>query len=274
VLIAAAKQLENVLHWDDASRLLDRAVALAPNSAEANTWYAYSLGLTGKCEAGLRHAQLAAALDPERTWRRLTVPRLMVCAGRSDEAVQTYMNLVRRDRTHLFVLGDLHLTLLTRRQPSEMRAVATQVREQIWAGKPPPLVVARLNRLDAAADAIEGRPQRYLEMIRRDEAAVRQRAPARVGFTRTLPDALFVLALEYAHANAAEDAMRCLEEAVRGGSLYLPWALPHGSAEFPSAVRRDPRYFALWRSSPQLAALMEERRRSVAQRPAVAPAGQ
>ncbi|MBI1686431.1 winged helix-turn-helix domain-containing protein [Caulobacter hibisci] len=274
VLIAAAKQLESVLHWDDARRLLDRAVALAPNSAEANTWYAYSLGLTGKCDAGLRHAQLASALDPERTWRGLTVPRLMLCAGRSDEAVKAYLGLVRRDRTHLFVLGDLHLILLTRRQPSEMRAVATQVREQVWGGKPPPLVAARLERLVAAADAIEGRPQRYLEMIRRDEAAVRQGSPARVGFSRSLPDALFVLALEYAHAGSTEEAMSRLEEAVRGGSLYLPWALPHGSAEFPSSVRRDPRYFALWRSSPQLSALMEERRRSVAQRTAPASAGQ
>jgi hypothetical protein len=99
-------------------------------------------------------------------------------------------------------------------------------------------------------------------MIRKDEQEVRSSAPARAGFTRTLPDALFVLAFEYAHAGATEDAIRCLQEAVKGGSLYLPWALPYGSSEFPGAVRRDPRYFALWRSSPGIAALMEKRRQA------------
>jgi DNA-binding winged helix-turn-helix (wHTH) protein/tetratricopeptide (TPR) repeat protein/TolB-like protein len=272
VLIAAAAQMESARHWADADRLLERAVALAPNSADANTSYAYSLGKAGKCDEGLHHAQIAAALDPEDTWRRLIVPRLLQCAGRSAEAVKAYLALIRRDRTHLFVLGDLHLVLLAHRKPSELRALSNRVREQVWAGKPTALVAARLDRLDAAADALEAKHGRYLDMIRKDEAAVRSAPPARSGFTRSLPDALFVLAFEYAHAGATEDAIRCLQEAVQGGSLYLPWALPYGAAEFPSAVRQDSRYFALWRSSPQLAALIEERRRSAARRQALAPA--
>lgn len=262
VLIAAAAQFESARHWHDSRRLLDRAVALAPNSADANTWYAYAAGLTGKCDEGLRHAQIAAALEPERTWRQLAVPRLLQCAGRSAEAIKTHLSLIRRDRTHVFVLGDLHLTLLGNRNASELRAVSQHIRERVWSGKPIPPVAARLDRFDAAAEAIEGRPQRYLEMIRKDEREVRSTAPARAGFTRTLPDALFVLAFEYAHAGATEDAIRCLQEAVKGGSLYLPWALPYGASEFPGAVRQDARYFALWRSSPEIAALMEERRRA------------
>lgn len=262
VLIAAAAQFESARHWADSNRLLDRAVALAPNSADANTWYAYAVGLTGKCEQGLRHAQIAAALEPERTWRQLAVPRLLQCAGRSAEATRIHLSLIRRDRTHVFVLGDLHLTLLGNRNPSELRAVSKHIREGVWAGKPIPPVAARLDRLEAAAEAIEGRPAHYLEMIRRDEKEVRSSVPARAGFTRTLPDALFVLAFEYAHAGATEDAIRCLQEAVKGGSLYLPWALPYGASEFPGAVRRDPRYFALWRSSPEITALIEERRRA------------
>ena len=108
MLIAAAAQFESARHWDDSRRLLDRAVALAPNSADANTWYAYAAGLTGKCDEGLRHAQIAAALEPERTWRQLAVPRLLQCAGRSAEAIKAHLSLIRRDRTHVFVLGDLH----------------------------------------------------------------------------------------------------------------------------------------------------------------------
>jgi DNA-binding winged helix-turn-helix (wHTH) protein/tetratricopeptide (TPR) repeat protein len=262
VLIAAAAQFESARHWADSNRLLDRAVALAPNSADANTWYAYAVGLTGKCDQGLRHAQIAAALEPERTWRQLAVPRLLQCAGRSAESIRTHLSLIRRDRAHVFVLGDLHLTLLGNRNASELRTVSKHIREGVWAGKPIPPVAARLDRLEAAAEAIEGRPARYLEMIRRDEQEVRSSVPARAGFTRTLPDALFVLAFEYAHAGATEDAIRCLQEAVKGGSLYLPWALPYGASEFPPPVRRDPRYFALWRSSPEITALIEERRRA------------
>jgi tetratricopeptide (TPR) repeat protein len=262
VLIAAAAQFESARHWDDSRRLLDRAVALAPNSADANTWYAYALGLTGRCDEGLRHAQIAAALEPERTWRQLAEPRLLQCAGRSAEATKTYLSLIRRDRTHVFVLGDLNLILLGNGSASELRAVSKHIRERVWAGKPISPIAARLDRFDAAAAAIEGHPARYLELIRKDEREVRSSAPARAGFTRTLPDALFVLAFEYAHAGATEDAIRCLQEAVKGGSLYLPWALPYGASEFPGAVRRDARYFALWRSSPEIAALMEERRRA------------
>ncbi|WP_137803579.1 hypothetical protein [Caulobacter sp. 3R27C2-B] len=79
-------------------------------------------------------------------------------------------------------------------------------------------------------------------------------------FGSTWGDQAFTLAFEYAAAGRADRALILLRQAVNAGSLYLPWALPYGVHEFPPAVREDPAYAAIWRSSPGLAALIERRR--------------
>lgn len=266
VLVAASEDYRRSLRWSDAQRLLERAVAIDPHAPDANTWYAYHLGLVGRCDQGLAHARVAAALAPGDTWRQLAVPRLLHCAGRRAEAAAVYRGLQTRDPSNVFLLRELYLMRLGERNTGALRALASFTRHDLWRGVPPPAVAAQIARIEAAADALDGRPQAFLRLAEADRALyVAAPGDARKS-GRTQGDAWFVLALEYAHAGASERALEALREAVDRGSLYLPWALPYGPTEFPPAVSGSPAYAALWRSSPGLADLMRLRERA-ARRP-------
>jgi DNA-binding winged helix-turn-helix (wHTH) protein len=136
-LAATAREYTRAMRWDEAGKLLERAVAVNPNSADANTWYAYQLGLLGQCQAGLRYARIAAGLIPDQTWRRLAVPRLLNCAHRRAEAEQAYRTLLDDDPANVFVLHDLYLMFLAQRDAARLRAVASDVRARLWRGARP-----------------------------------------------------------------------------------------------------------------------------------------
>ncbi len=247
------------MRWNEAGKLLERAVAVDPNSADANTWYAYHLGVTGQCQAGLRYARIGAGLAPSQTWRQMAVPRLLHCAGRYDEAERAYRGLLARDPTNVFVLRDAYLMLLGKRDAAGLRALARDVRGKVWRAAPPAPIAAMLDRMLLAADALEGRPRAFLSLVDRDDQDLARLAPIEPSFGGSRGDQMFGLALEYAEAGATPRAMTMLRQAVEAGSLYFPWALPYGATEFPAALRADPAYAALWRSTPGLVALMARR---------------
>lgn len=266
VLVAASEDYRQSLRWSDAQRLLERAVAIDPNAPDANTWYAYHLGLVGRCDQGLEHARVAAALAPGDTWRQLAVPRLLHCAGRRAEAAAVYRGLQTRDPSNVFLLRELYLMRLGERNAGALRALAAFTRHDLWRDGPPPPVATQIARIEAAADALDGRPRTFLRLTDADRVLYAA-APADARMSgRTQGDAWFVLALEYAHAGASDRALEALREALDRGSLYLPWALPYGPTEFPPAVSGTPAYAALWKSSPGLADLMTLRERA-ARRP-------
>lgn len=267
VLVAAAEDYRLGMRWDDTQRMLERAVAIDPNSADANTWYAYHLNLMGQCAEGLKHARIAAGLAPNDTWRQLAVPRLLHCAGRRAEAGAAYQDLLARDRANVFVLRELYLMRLAERNAPALRRLASHVRGGLWRGAPPPATAAVLARADAGARAIEGHPEALLQLADADhETYLRIPADTR-RFGRTHGDAWFVLALEYAHAGAPGQALAALREAVDLGSLYLPWAMPHGPTEFPPSVNKAPAYDAIWKSSPGLTNLINRRAQAKRQLP-------
>ena len=268
VLVAAGEDLRSAMRWGDAERLLERAVALDPNSPDANTWYAYHLGLMGRCELGLKHARIAAGLMPGDTWRQLAIPRLLHCAGRRAEAAAAYRDLLKRDRGNVFLLRELYLIHLGERDVGALRALQAFAQTDLWRGAPPPPVAAMIARIGLGADAVEGRPRAFVRLLDSDREALAHPPPGLTNFGRTRGDALFVLALEYAEAGQGDPAILTLREAVEQGSLYLPWALPHGPTEFPSVLRDRPDYAALWKSSPPLADLMA-RRKSAARKDAL-----
>ena len=258
-LAAAAHEFTRDMRWNEAGKLLERAVAVDPNSADANTWYAYHLGVTGQCQAGLRYARIGAGLAPSQTWRQMAVPRLLHCAGRYDEAERAYRGLLARDPTNVFVLRDAYLMLLGKRDAAGLRALARDVRGKVWRAAPPAPIAAMLDRMLLAADALEGRPRAFLSLVDRDDQDLARLAPIEPSFGGSRGDQMFGLALEYAEAGATPRAMTMLRQAVEAGSLYFPWALPYGATEFPAALRADPAYAALWRSTPGLVALMARR---------------
>lgn len=259
VLVAAGEDYRQSLRWGDAQRLLERAIAIDPNSPDANTWYAYHLGLMGRCEEGLKHARVAAGLAPGDTWRQLAIPRLLHCAGRRAEAGEVYRALQVRDPGNVFLLREIYLMRLGERNARALRSLAVFTRDDLWRGAPPPPVAAMIVRTEAGADALEGRPQAFLRLTDADRTLYAAAPPDARKFGRTQGDSWFVLALEYAEAGASDRALEALREAVDRGSLYLPWALPHGATEFPPSVSGTPAYSALWKSSPGLADLMTRR---------------
>ena len=259
VLVAAGQDYWRTMRWNDSERLLERAIALDPNSPDANAWYAYHLNLMGRCAEGLRYARIAAGLSPDDVWRQQAVPRLLHCEGRRDEASKAYVGLLRRDPGNVFVLRELYLMRLGERNTPAIRRLVSLVRQDLWRGAPPEEVAAMTNRAEAAADALEGRPARLLALADADRDAFDHASAGAGKLGRTQGDAWFVLAVEYAGAGATDRALYALRQAVDQGSLYLPWALPHGPTEFPPAVSRTPGYAAIWKSSPGLVDLIARR---------------
>lgn len=259
VLVAAGQDYWRTMRWDESERLLKRAIALNPNSPDANSWYAYHLNLMGRCAEGLGYARIAASLAPDDIWRQQAVPRLLHCEGRREEASQAYIVLLRRDPGNVFVLRELYLLRLGERNAPALRRLISFVRQNLWRGAPPAEVAAMLNRAEASADALEGRPARLIGLANADRTAFNQASAGAGKLGRTQGDAWFVLAVEYAGAGATDRALDALRQAVDQGSLYLPWALPYGPTEFPPAVSRTPGYAAIWKSSPGLVNLMARR---------------
>jgi tetratricopeptide (TPR) repeat protein len=264
VLVAASHAATQSMRWDDAGKLLQRAVAIDPNSADANAWYAYHLGRLARCSEGLRYAKIAAGLEPDQGWTQMVVPRLLNCAGRQEEALGDYRVLMVKQPASVFLVREVYLWLLARRDAKGVRDLIAFSRDHLWRGHPPQALAGELDRANAGADALDGKPQALLQQLDADRTAIANHAGGLSVFGRSEGDALFPLALEYAEAGATDAAITTLRQAVEAGSLYLPWALPYGSNEFPPAMRKDPRYGALWRSSPGLAELMQMR--SAAQR--------
>lgn len=263
-LAATARDFRRALRWEEADKLLERAVAIDPNSPDANTWYAYGLALSGRCEAALRHARIAAGLLPGDDWRAMGVPRMQHCAGRTSVAVTDYRKLLDRSPGNVFVLHDLYLMRLGAADAAGLRADADEAVQRRWRGRPPPGVAALAERMRQAADALEGQPAAFLAVLAREDREIGGPeafvGSGEVKFGSTWGDQAFMLAFEYAAAGRADRALILLRQAVNAGSLYLPWALPYGAHEFPPTVRDDPAYVAIWRSSPGLVALIERRR--------------
>lgn len=268
VLVAAGQDYWRAMRWEDSERLLERAIAIDPNSPDANSWYAYHLNLMGRCGEGLRYARIAAGLAPDDVWRQQAIPRLLHCEGRREEASQAYMALLRRDPGNVFVLRELYLMRLSERNAPALRRVVSFARQDLWHGAPPPEAAAMIDRAEASAEGLEGHPARLLRLADADQRSYERASAGASTLGRTQGDAWFVLAVEYAGAGATGPALDALREAVDQGSLYLPWALPYGATEFPPAVRRTPAYAAIWKSSPGLVDLMA--RRETARRPAEA----
>lgn len=259
VLVAAGEEYRQSLRWGDAERLLERAIAIDPNSPDANTWYAYHLGLMGRCDQGLKHARVAAGLAPGDTWRQLAIPRLLHCAGNRAEAAGVYRGLQVRDRSNVFLLREIYLMRLGERDAPALRALAAFTRDILWHRSAPPPIATQIARIEAGADALDGRPAAFLRLLDADRALYAAAPPDARKFGRTQGDAWFVLALEYAEAGSPDRALEALREALDRGSLYLPWSLPYGSTEFPPSVSSTAAWAALWKSSPGLADLMARR---------------
>lgn len=260
VLAAAGRDMMDRQRWEDSERLLLRAVAIDPNSRDGNLWYTYYLGLMNRCGEGLKTARLAAALAPDDIWRQLAVPRLLHCAGRKAEAAALYGRILGRDPSNVFVLREYYLMLLAQEKAGPLRDLTRHVRHDLWRDGPPAPVSDFLQRMDVAADALDGKSQAFHRLLNAERAFLDNPQLASDGFGKSIGDRLFVLAVEYGHTGQADASLTCLERAVEQSSLYLPWALPYGASPLPQTVTRRPAFQAIWRRTPQLSELIKRRK--------------
>lgn len=250
--------------WAEAERLLRKALAINASHPEAHWSLAYLLGTTGRVQDGLAHARILFQLDPETTWRRVALPRLLYLAGDRTGTFRCYDIELAETPANLFLISEIYLVRLIENDAAGIDALAARVRG-LNRGKPlDPGLADLLARLHDAAEAIRGRPSPFLAKVDADVRAydIAPTGPASTG-ARAGVDTLYIHAMEYAWAGATGKAIAMLGRALAGHSVYWPATLPYGPAPFPDAVRRDTGYAALWRRDPALVELIAMRRRSI-----------
>ena len=253
--------------WDDAETMFRRALAIDPNHLEALWGYGHQLGTLGRALEHLEHARAIMRLDPETLWRRLDMPRVLYLLGDRPGAMARYRAELAAAADNLFLLRELYFVYLTEADAAGLAAHIAHVRGELWNGKPPPAVAGLLDRAQAGLEALQGQPARLIAMLDRDVAAY-DAGGAQAGTQqgRASVDFLFIYAMEYAWAGAIGPAIRMLDRALAGRSVYWPASLPFGGAHFPQAMRADPRYAAIWRSEPKREELVGLRLDSVRRR--------
>lgn len=251
--------------WEEAENLLRRALAADANLADAHWSYAYMLGTQGRALEGLRHARILFRLDPETAWRRVALPRLLYVAGDRPQALRHYNRELTAAPDNLFLIRELYFMHLAEGDPAALGRLTAKLAE-LWRGRSIPEGVASLvRRIEAGVAALAGRTGELIAMVDSDVAAfdAPRTGAAATQQGRASVDLLYVYALEYAWAGRISRALDLLERALGARSLYWPASLPFGRAEFPRAVRTNPRYAALWKSEPRLQQLIAIRLRAV-----------
>jgi len=252
--------------WAEAETLFRKALAANPSFIEAHWSYGYMLGVLGRSVEGLRHAQAVFALDPETTWRRVALPRLLYLVGRREEAFARYAIELAATPGNIFLVTEIYLVRLTEGKADEIDALAVKVRA-LNGNRIPPALDDQLKHLAAAAAALRGERADFLARIDRDVADYdRQDRDTGKGRGRASVDLLYIFAMEYAWAGDRDKALALLRRALMAKSLYWPATLPYGNAPFPVAIRRDPRFGAIWSSSLALIDLLARRRTALQDR--------
>ena len=252
--------------WSEAENLFSRAIASNPNLVEAHWSYAYMLGTTGEVLTGLDHALTVFELDPRNPFRRIALPRLLYLAGDRASAMKRYQIELTQQPDNLFLIHELYLVFLTEGNARDLSALASRVRREALSRGQVEMMAPMVQRMEAAVEALQGRPERFRNMIAAGVARFDVDGREATPLGRARDDLPYIFAVEYAWAGQADAAMDMLERALVGKSLYWPATLPFGNARLPEAVRRHPRYVGLWRADPGLVELLDRRRSAITRR--------
>ena len=249
--------------WTEAEALFRRALETDPGLIDAHWSYAYMLGTTGQSLAGLSHAVSAFELAPGAPFRRLALPRLLYLAGDRPSALARYGVELGEQPDNLFLLRELYLMFLSEGSRPDLVGLRDRVADLAPHPSIAPVISQLGDRVAAACEALAGRPGRLREMVDKEADAFGLQSANATPQGRARDDLPYIFAIEYAWSGATDEALRMLDRALVGKSLYWPATLPFGSAPFPHSVRSDPRFPSLWNRDPGLAELMGRRRAAV-----------
>lgn len=249
--------------WAEAETLFSRALNIDPNLIDAHWSYAYMLGTTGQALAGLSHAVSVFELTPGAPFRRLALPRLLYLSGDRSSALARYSVELGEQPDNLFLLRELYLMYLAEGSRADLAGLSDRM-----AGLEPrpsiaPAIGQLRDRVAAACEALAGRPGRLRDLVDKEAGAFGLQSANATPQGRARDDLPYIFAIEYAWSGATDEAVRMLDRALVGKSVYWPATLPFGAAPFPEAVRRDPRYPGLWNRDPGLTELVRRRRAAV-----------
>jgi tetratricopeptide (TPR) repeat protein len=240
--------------WQEATDLYERALRADPESADAQTDYAYHLSKIGRCREALDHARLGAQLDPASDWRQLVVPRILPCLGRTDEAFETFVRLMRRQGTNGFFMRDMFLTSWVEQDLEGERRLRDLILQADWPEGDSIQTARRdyfLTMANAGIQAIAGDPSRMITWV--DSLVAEHDARVAAGEDTDLRlDMLWVWSMLYAWSGETEKAIDLYVRAIDAQVVYVPHTYRYGLYEFPEPMRSDPRYLRPWQTRPRL----------------------
>jgi TolB-like protein/tetratricopeptide (TPR) repeat protein len=190
--------------WADAERSFQRAIELAPNDVTTLRMYSFYLAYTGRPAQGLPLAELAASLDPVSIPARLNLGVVLYIAGRPDEAVRHFREVLDLDDRFGFAHSMLALAYVSKDMPD--RAVEESAEARALAGRRPDIVAVHGFTLGRAG--------------RRREALATLDEIERLTSPRTPPP--FQMALVHIGLEDWDEAFDWLERAVDGRAWELP----------------------------------------------------
>lgn len=246
--------------WDDAATLFRHAIVNDPANADAHWAYSHLLATLGDVVAGLDHGLTLKQLTDTHLWHRITLPRLLLLAGYESAAMTLYYQELDNRPYSYFLLYEIYYLLVARGDRAGLQAYVDRLEK---GGQTSAAIAWMIGRCRAALAAMAGQPEALLaildaELARYDAGGL---SLATIG-GRARDDLTFILAIEYACAGQYDRAIALLGRALQAMSVYWLPTLPYGSAPFPPAMQRDPRFQALWQRDSRLADAVARRGRA------------
>ncbi|WP_298401410.1 winged helix-turn-helix domain-containing protein [Sphingobium sp.] len=246
--------------WDDATTLFRHALVNDSANIDAHWAYSHLLATLGDCVAAMDHALTLKRLADVHLWHRITLPRMLLLAGRHDAAMTLYYQELEARPDSYFLLYEIYYLLVARRDRTGLQAYVQRLESGL---RQDAAIDWTIGRCRAALDAMVGHPQALVAILNRELAHYDAEGltSATIG-GRARDDILFILAIEYGCAGEYDRAIQLLDRALQAMSVYWLASLPYGDAPFPPAMQRDPRFQALWRRDARLADAVDRRRRA------------
>ncbi|MCH7895148.1 MAG: hypothetical protein IH907_11645 [Proteobacteria bacterium] len=98
--------------WDEAEKIMRRALEIAPNNTNALHWMSHILSWQGRNKEGLEYAERAAEVDPLSSLMAMNLSYILADNSRFDEAFSLAQEVWERDPGLFELMGNLWLSML------------------------------------------------------------------------------------------------------------------------------------------------------------------
>jgi tetratricopeptide (TPR) repeat protein len=153
-----------------AERALDRAFELDADSAEAHYTLARVLADTGRFDKAIEHARLSATEDLLSPYNRKRVPYVLYLAGRLDDAVEAYQDLIKLESDFIQTRRELGL-VYQEKGMFEAALAQFQLAEAIPGNYSPTMIRADIAQLHAVSGNTREAERMLDELLQQSKTA-------------------------------------------------------------------------------------------------------